>query len=226
MGAQIALFIMSILFTDGVQRREPSSLLLFLIQPFSVKAQLPYKALLLYCQRGSFEHPFFLFCTCFISIFPTSSSPLPFPFPYLTWASLYSFFIFLSSSTFLHSSFFITPCSFMSTCPCLPLSQPSCSVSLSKSAFTPSPSNCGTQLSDMAVHRIALTQSEFSMSGASPQSDLVAIAKQLLWSRNQGDGLTDRREPTRTQLLSVRCMLDKSGCLAVFKGTVKSNGIS
>lgn len=40
------------------------------------------------------------------------------------------------------------------------------------------------------------------------------------------DGQTDRREPTRTQLLSVRCMLDKSGCLAVFKGTVKSNGIS
>lgn len=78
----------------------------------------------------------------------------------------------------------------------------------------------------MAVNRIALTQSEFIMSGASPQSDLVAIAKQLLWSRNQGDRRTDRREPTRTQLLSVRCMPDKSACLAVFKGTVKSNGIS
>lgn len=62
----------------------------------------------------------------------------------------------------------------------LTLPFPSSPAVSSNSASTPSPPQSGTQLSEMAVNRIALTRVEFWMRGASLQSWLLTIGKQLL----------------------------------------------
>lgn len=78
-------------------------------------------------------------------------------------------FIFLSSSIFLYSSlqhhhprllFHFSVSHFLFLSP-----QPPLSLALLTLSPPPSPSHSGTRLSDMAVNRIALTQSEFSVRG-------------------------------------------------------------
>lgn len=92
--------------------------------------------------------------------------------------------LFLSLSHFLHlpSLFLYFPlslhcCSFLLSSHLvlvhlpLPPSFSSLSPQLSNSVSPPSPSQSGSQLSDMAVNRITLTQSEFSMRGTSLQTN-------------------------------------------------------
>lgn len=199
LGAQIALFVMSILFTDGVTEGafisssssssySSVSMLSCFIKPALMSDRQLQTSCLSLCK------------SVYVS-FPSFSLPPPLSLsPSLDIPLLVLHFPLFSPSTFVHFFCHLTFIFFPFTRLYLTLSLPPCRAvsSLSNPASLSSPSHSGTQLSDMALNRIALTQSEFGMrrgvgwGGGISSKRLLAIGKQLLWSRNQGE--TDRQK--------------------------------